>query len=73
MPRLPVVPSSRVIKALTRVGFSIDRQRGSHIVLYRQSDRRTVVVPRRDELPRGTLRVILNEAGLTVDEFMELL
>ncbi len=73
MPKLPAVSSRRVIKALTRVGFSIDRQRGSHIVMYRQSDRRTVVVPRRDEVPRGTLRVILNEAGLTVNEFMELL
>lgn len=73
MPKLPVVSSSRVIKALARVGFSIDRQRGSHIVLYRESDRKTVVVPRRDEVPRGTLRVILNEAGLTVDEFTKLL
>jgi predicted RNA binding protein YcfA (HicA-like mRNA interferase family) len=73
MPKLPRVSSIRVIKALTKVGFSIDSQMGSHIVLYRQSDRRTVVVPRRDEVPRGTPRVILDEVGVTVNEFIELL
>ena len=73
MPKLPAVSSIRVIKVLTKVGFSIDRQKVSHIVLYRQSDRRTVVVPMRNEVPRGAPRVILNEASVTVNEFIELL
>ena len=53
MPKLPVVSSDKVMKALLRVGFSIDRQRGTHIVMYRQSDRKTVVVQRSVKFPEA--------------------
>ena len=45
MPRLPTVTPRQLIAALQRVGFEIDHQTGSHVVLRRASDGRRVVVP----------------------------
>jgi predicted RNA binding protein YcfA (HicA-like mRNA interferase family) len=59
---------------LGKLGFSIVRQRGSHIILkgsYKGMDR-TVVVPRHREIAVGTLRSILFQAGITVEEFVVL-
>lgn len=51
----------------------MDRQRGSHIILVREEPRTTISVPDHKELDRGTLRGIIRQAGLSVDEFIELL
>lgn len=74
MGRLPVVSGRAVVAALAKRGYAFDRQRGSHMVL-RQSEapHRRVVVPDHKEVARGTLRAIVREAGLTVDEFRALL
>lgn len=74
MPRLPTVKPRQVIRALERAGFEIDHQTGSHVVLWRASDGCRVVVPRHDrDLGRGLTLRIIKSAGLTRDEFMELL
>ncbi|MDJ0633813.1 MAG: type II toxin-antitoxin system HicA family toxin [Xenococcaceae cyanobacterium MO_188.B29] len=73
MSKLPVVSGSECIKALEKVGFAIARQRGSHIVLVRENPKNTVIVPNHKELDRGTLRAIIRQAELTVDEFIQLL
>jgi predicted RNA binding protein YcfA (HicA-like mRNA interferase family) len=74
--RLPAVNSRRVIRALTRAGFVVDRIAGSHHVMVFPGDlARTVVVPvhaGRDLKP-GTLRSIIRRAGFSVEEFVELL
>lgn len=74
--RLPVVNGKRVIQALTRTGFVVNRIVGSHHVLvYPDDPTRTVTVPvhaGRDLKP-GTLRSIVRQTGLTVEEFTELL
>jgi predicted RNA binding protein YcfA (HicA-like mRNA interferase family) len=74
--RLPTVSGNRVIRALTRSGFIVDRIVGSHHVLVYPGDpTRTVTVPvhaGRDLKP-GTLRSIIRQAGFTVEEFRELL
>jgi predicted RNA binding protein YcfA (HicA-like mRNA interferase family) len=74
--RLPVVNGRRVIQALVRRGFVVDRVVGSHHVLVYPGDRtRTVTVPvhaGRDLKP-GTLRSIIRQTGLTLEEFVELL
>ena len=58
MKRLPVTTPRRVVRALRRLGFWIDRQRGSHIVLV--DNGHTVVVPYHNrDLPRGTLKSII--------------
>jgi predicted RNA binding protein YcfA (HicA-like mRNA interferase family) len=71
-PRLPIVSGAEAIKALGKAGFEQVSQRGSHTQL-RSADGRTVIVPVHHELAQGTLRSILRQAGLTNEEFRELL
>ncbi|MGB5527917.1 MAG: type II toxin-antitoxin system HicA family toxin [Gemmatimonadota bacterium] len=74
MGRLPVISGRRVVRALERAGYAVDRQRGSHIVLrHTLPPHRRVVVPDHREVARGTLRAILRHAGLSVEEFRDLL
>lgn len=73
-PRLPSVKSHQVIKVLEAVGFERIRQSGSHAT-FRHSDGRWTIVsihPGRT-IRRGTLRKIIRDAGLTVEEFIEML
>ena len=73
---LPVVNGKRVIQALTKAGFALDRIVGSHHVLkYPGDPSRTVTVPVHPgrDLKRGTICAIIRQAGLTVEEFTEFL
>ncbi len=74
VPKLPVVSGKEAVKALSKAGFYIHHQKGSHIILKKEgfTDMR-VVVPNHKELKRGMLRSIIKDAGLTVDEFITLL
>jgi len=71
---LPRVSGREVVKALKAIGYEYDRQRGSHIIL-RQTvyPHRRIVVPDHKEIAKGTLRAIIREVGLTVNEFSALL
>jgi len=69
---LPVLNWREVLKALAKKGFRPIRQKGSHIMV-EGAKGRFVVVPRKDEIKRGTLLSILEEAGLTKEEFLKLL
>lgn len=73
--KLPVISGAACVKALSKAGFYVDRQRGSHIILRRDQPlpARSVVVPDHKELDRGTLRAIIRQADLTVEAFLELL
>jgi predicted RNA binding protein YcfA (HicA-like mRNA interferase family) len=74
MTKLPTdLSGSDLVSALQRIGFIVQRQRGSHIVLRRESPRARVVVPNHKTLRIGTLRTILHEANLTVEQLLELL
>jgi predicted RNA binding protein YcfA (HicA-like mRNA interferase family) len=70
--RLPVLKAIEVIRALERAGFEVVRSAGNHKILdHRENRTRTVVVPvhaGRDMKP-GTLRAIIRQAGLSVEEF----
>jgi len=71
---LPRITGRDVVKALKNFGYEFDRQRGSHIVLRHTSKpHRRVTVPDHREVSKGTLRAIIREVGLTVDEFKNLL
>jgi predicted RNA binding protein YcfA (HicA-like mRNA interferase family) len=72
MSKLPVVSGKKCIKALGKAGFYFKRQEGSHITLRRDEPFAQVVVPDHKELDRGTLRAIVRQAGLSVDEFVKL-
>ena len=72
---LPVVSGTQVARALEKLGFQRVSQRGSHLKLRLQVPQgsRTVIVPLHEELAPGTLRSILRQAGITVDELRRLL
>jgi predicted RNA binding protein YcfA (HicA-like mRNA interferase family) len=72
MAKLPSVPGRAVAKVAEAIGFVFDRQRGSHAVYWRDSDRRRIVIPVHGSknLKPGTLRGIIADMGLTVDEFV---
>jgi predicted RNA binding protein YcfA (HicA-like mRNA interferase family) len=72
--KLPLVSGREVVKALAKIGYERDRQRGSHIVLRQVAEpHRRITVPDHDEIAKGTLHSIIRESGLTVEEFMGLL
>jgi len=74
VPKLPVVSGIEVVKALAKIGYQVDHQTGSHVILReKEAPHRRLTVPRHSELARGTLRAIIRQAGLTVEEFLELL
>lgn len=72
MSTLPRVSGRDCVKALSKIGFEFKRQHGSHIILRRQSPFTQIVVPDHKELDRGTLRSIIRQANISVDEFNEL-
>lgn len=71
MSKLNSVSARECIRALEHAGFVIKRQNGSHIIMGKPG--RRVVVPNHKQLKIGTLHNILDQAGLTTDEFIELL
>lgn len=71
--KLPTDLSGRDVRAaLERAGFVFRRQKGSHMVLRRDDPYSRVIVPDHKQVRQGTLRRILTEAGLTVDQFIQL-
>ena len=72
MSRLPVCSGADAVKAFGRIGYELDHQAGSHLILRHASGRR-LTVPNHRELAKGTLRVLIREAGLTKEQFIELL
>ena len=71
--KLPAdISGQELVKVLLRVGFVVNRQRGSHIILRRDSPYARVVVPDHKQVRPGTLRQILNEAGMTVEQLLDL-
>jgi len=71
---LPVLSGREVVRALEKNGYVYDRQRGSHIILrHKDPPHRRLTVPDHKEIAKGTLRAIIRQAGLTVDQFIALL
>ena len=68
--KLPLLSWREIVKALAKVGFTVARQKGSHIILVK--DDRVVPVPRHHQIKRGLLMEIIAEAGLTKEEFLQL-
>jgi len=70
MSKLPVVSGLEMVKALRKLGYELDHQTGSHMILRnKQPPFRRLTVPAHKELAKGTLRSIIREAGLSVEEF----
>ena len=73
MPRLPVISGRKAVKTFSKFGFSASRQTASHIIMEKAGLDVTLSVPLHDELKRGTLRNLIKDAGLTVEDFVAML
>lgn len=73
MSKLPILSGREVCKILAKIGYKIDHQTGSHIIMRQiQPPHRRITVPDHKEIAKGTLRSIIRQVGLTVEEFIKL-
>jgi len=74
MPKLPVVKAEKLLKTLLKLGFEKHHQAGSHIQLKHEDGRRTTIPYHpKQEIRKGTLKSIIYDIDLTVEEFIEAL
>jgi predicted RNA binding protein YcfA (HicA-like mRNA interferase family) len=71
---VPSLTAREIVRKLKKAGCVVARQKGSHVVLIRKTDKRAVVIPMhvKKDVPKGTLHRIIELAGLTPEEFNEL-
>ena len=74
MPKTPIVKHKNLIQILENFGFFKDRQKGSHLIMKHSNGRRVVIPihPGKD-IPRGTLKAILEDADITVGQLVNVL
>jgi len=72
MASLPTLSGREVVRAFSRNGWELARQRGSHMILVKAGHMATLSVPDHKEIAKGTLRSLIRSSGLTVDEFVGL-
>ena len=74
-PKTPSVSGQQLVRVLEKLGFVVKRQKGSHVQLFRERDRcfTTIPIHGKKELPIGTLKAILKDAEISVNELNELL
>ena len=69
MARLPVLSGADAVKVFEKAGWTVDRQRGSHVILVKDGHIATLSVPDHKELAKGTLRSLIRAAGITAEDF----
>ena len=71
MPKLPCLSGEQLVSALKRLGYEEDHRTGSHIILrHRDPPHRRLTIPDHKEIAKGTLRAILRQAGISVEELL---
>ena len=74
MSKLPVLSGKQLCKILAKKGYLADYQTGSHVILRHENPpHRRLTVSDHKEIAKGTLRAVIRQTGLTLDEFRELL
>lgn len=74
MTRLPVISGQDAVKAFRKMGYEVDHQTGSHIILrHKNPPHRRLTIPNHKEIAKGTLRKLIREAGTTVEIFREMI
>ena len=74
MSTIPRISGRAAVAVFRKLGYEVDRQRGSHIILRNaQPPHRRLTVPDHREVAKGTLRALIREAGITVEQFAALL
>jgi len=69
----PLVSGQQIVKAFQRIGYYKISQKGSHIKIYNDEKEITLIIPNHKEVDRWTLKGILNDAEISIEEFVELL
>jgi predicted RNA binding protein YcfA (HicA-like mRNA interferase family) len=75
MPKLPQLSGKDLVKILCKLGFVHLRTRGSHAILTKQDKEKgkiTLPVPLHPELAKGTLKSIMNQSGINLEELLKL-
>jgi len=73
MPSLPVLSGQEVVRVFESFGWSVARQKSSHIIMTKEGETATLSIPNHKEVARGTLRGLIRSANLTVDEFVKVI
>ncbi len=73
MSRLVNISGKEAVKAFEKAGWQSIGQVGSHLVMIKEKMRVNLSIPQHKELSVGTLRKLIRDSGLSVDEFLELL
>ena len=73
--QMPAVKAKELVRIAQQLGFEFRRQTGSHAIYVRRSDERRVVIPMHagKDIKRKTLRAIIDDLGISLDEFQEML
>jgi predicted RNA binding protein YcfA (HicA-like mRNA interferase family) len=72
MSKQPVLSARELVRALEKAGYAVDHQTGSHLILrQREPPHRRLTIPNHPEIAKGTLRSILRQAGMSVDQLRE--
>ena len=71
MASLPVLSGQEVVRVFEFFGWSVARQKSSHIIMTKEGEIVTLSIPNHKEVARGTLRSLIRSANLTVDEFVK--
>jgi predicted RNA binding protein YcfA (HicA-like mRNA interferase family) len=71
MASLPVLNGQEVVRVFESFGWSVARQKSSHIIMTKEGEVVTLSIPNHKEVARGTLRSLIRSANLTVDEFVQ--
>ena len=69
--RYPILKPNEVIFVLSQKGFYFKSQKGSHAKY--TNGKRIVIIPIHDTIARGTLKSILSQAGIELEEFLMIL
>lgn len=72
MPRLPVISGREAVRIFEKAGWTINRQRGSHVIMLKPDHPASLSIPQHKELAPGTIRSLIRSAGMTVESFVEL-
>lgn len=70
MASIPALSGQQVVRVFESFGWSVARQKGSHVIMTKEGETVTLSVPDHREVARGTLRSLIRAANLTVDQFV---
>jgi predicted RNA binding protein YcfA (HicA-like mRNA interferase family) len=73
MSRLPQMNGRDIIAAFRRAGWSVDRQRGSHVLMTKPGSVMSLSIPLHNPVGRGLLHDLISKSDLSIEEFLDLL